>query len=69
MDIQYFHHYNKLVRRDLVVPLTCECGTVYARRADEEGEPYFDCYGCNSQTRPSQKFYDEIRAVVSAVFN
>jgi hypothetical protein len=69
MDIHVFHNYNKLVRRNLVEPIECECGNELTIRADAEGEPYFECFYCNSKTIPGERFYLEIRGVVNGVFN
>ena len=68
MDIKNFHLYNRLVRRELVEPLKCECGFEYTVRADEEGSPLLQCFGCNSLTTPGVRMYDRVVAIVKEFY-
>ena len=68
-----FHAYNKLVRRGLVKPLTCQCGgnMVTGLRKHtmiDEDELVLDCYDCGSVTVPGEATLDDVRAVVKEHF-
>lgn len=69
MNIQMFHLYNRLVRRNLVKPLVCQCETVYVLRATEDGDPVLQCFGCNSLVQPGIAMYDQVVAVVKEHYN
>lgn len=68
MEISYFHRYNRLVRRQLVKPLTCAQGHEYVLRATEDAEPVLYCAWCNSLTQPGLAEYNRIKAVVKEHF-
>lgn len=65
MEIQTFHKYNRLVRRELVRPLTCpDCSFTYTLRATEDGEPVLQCFMCNTLVQPGLRLYNDVLAVV-----
>lgn len=68
MDIQYFHNYNRLVRRGLVKPLTCSAGHEVTLRATLDAEPVLECYTCGSRTQPGLAMYQRVQAVVKEHF-
>ena len=69
MDIQFFHKYNRLVRRGLTKPLVCpHCSHPYTLRATEDAEPVLQCSWCNSLVQPGQDLYNNVRAVVKEFF-
>lgn len=69
MDIQYFHKYNRLVRRGLTKPLACpHCEHEYVLRATVNAEPVLYCAWCDSLVQPGINMYNNVRAVVKEFF-
>lgn len=69
MDIQYFHKYNRLVRRGVTKPLACpQCGHEYTLRATESAEPVLQCSWCNSLVQPGLNMYNNVVAVVKEFY-
>jgi hypothetical protein len=64
-----FHKYNKLVRRGLVQPLTCDCGTPYVTSSDENADLILRCYSCNTRVTPGINTIGNVRAVVKEHFS
>ena len=68
-----FHAYNKLVRRGLVKPLTCDCGdplvtSIDKRTMIDEEVLLLECYGCGTIVRPGLDTIGDVRAVVTEHF-
>lgn len=64
-----FHKYNRLVRRNLVKPLTCpSCGTAYVTGLGPEDELVLLCVVCDTKTSPGEDTIGRVRAVVSEHF-
>ena len=62
---EVLHKYNKLVRREMAEPLTCEQdGWDYTVRLGDDGEPVLKCYACGGRLTPGEKMYAEIQRVV-----
>jgi hypothetical protein len=69
MDFQLFHKYNKLVRRNLVEPLTCNhCDTEYVIQIGAFDEPVLRCLPCATIVYPGIRAYEEMKAVVNHYF-
>jgi hypothetical protein len=67
-----FHKYNKLARRQLVKPLTCELcdeGRVVTMSDYDSDDLILWCPLCNTKTKPGQDMIDRVRAVVSEHFD
>lgn len=59
------HKYNRLVRRDMAVPLACKRdNTEYTIRLNDGITPKLHCYGCGSDYFPSEREYAEIQRTV-----
>lgn len=68
-EFELFHKYNKLVRRNLVKPLTCKsCGFELVTGNDAEGEFLLRCFTCASHTYPGANTVGNVRAVVTEHF-
>lgn len=64
MDIHEFHQYNRLVRRELVDPLTCDvCGFELITRMTLDADPLLQCLSCNVTIQPGLNLYNRIVAV------
>lgn len=64
-----FHRYNKLVRRDLVQPLTCGvCDTPLITGVGKEDELVLKCYSCGSSLVPGLATLGRVEAVVKEHF-
>ncbi len=64
-----FHRYNKLVRRDLVKPLTCKtCGVPYITGLNSKDELILRCLGCPADVTPGIGTISTVRAVVTEHF-
>lgn len=63
-----FHRYNKLVRRDLVQPLTCKTCDAILITALKDDQLVLKCQPCASVTTPGVKTIDTVRAVVREHF-
>lgn len=69
MDYQTFHKYNRLVRRGLTKPLTCQhCETELSVMMGTVDRPMLKCFGCGVEVYPGLKMYETIRAVVKEHF-
>jgi hypothetical protein len=65
MDIQAFHKFNRMVKRGDADPIVCEvCDNAYVLRADQDAQPYFECFFCNVVVHPSLRVYDEVCKIV-----
>ena len=69
MEVQDLHRYNRLVRRNLVEPLTHSCGMEYAIVLGESDEPLLKCFGCDSIIVPGSKIADRVRAINKEFYN
>jgi hypothetical protein len=66
-----FHAYNKLVRRGLTKPLTCDCGETQVTTLEKVGDDdllLLECYSCGTTTRPGLTTINNVRAVVTEHF-
>lgn len=69
MDFQTFHRYNRLVRRGVTKPLTCQhCDTEYVLTIGDEDKPALKCYGCGVVKYPGLAMYSDTLAVVKEHF-
>ena len=66
MDIRVFHKYNRLAKRGIVSPLSCNvCDNEYVLRASEDADPLLQCFYCDRIIQPGLGMYDRIKAVLS----
>jgi hypothetical protein len=66
MDIRTFYKYNRLARRGLVSPLSCEtCNNEFVLRATEDADPLLQCFYCDRIIQPGLGLYDRIKAILS----
>lgn len=63
-----FHKYNKLVRRNLVKPLLCQCGEPAITALGDDDELVLNCFSCGAITTPGIDTIDNVKAVVSEHF-
>lgn len=63
-----FHRYNRLVRRQLVQPLKCDCGEVFVTTLGRDDKLILACFGCATETTPGVQIIDRVRAVVKEHF-
>lgn len=63
-----FHRYNKLVRRQLVKPLTHDCGQNYMTRIGDSDMLYLWCPACNVEVAPGMETINTVRSVVKEHF-
>lgn len=64
-----FHRYNKLVRRNLVQPLSCKtCETDLITGLGKDDTLVLKCMFCQSTTTPGGETLSRVRAVVSEHF-
>lgn len=63
-----FHRYNRLVRRQLVQPLTHSCGAVYVTGLDKNDELVLRCLQCNTEISPGMDTLERVYAVVTEHF-
>lgn len=68
-EFRLFHRYNKLVRRQMVKPLTCAvCDTPLITALGPEDELVLECIGCDTAIAPGVGTIDKVRAVVKEHF-
>lgn len=59
---EVLHKYNRLVRREMARPLTCDRdGIEYVVRLNDGVTPKLHCYGCGSDYYPSDREYADIQ--------
>lgn len=64
-----FHKYNKLVRRQMVKPLACSCGTPLITTLGPADDLTLHCVACDTYTVPGVTTIDNVRAVVKEHFS
>lgn len=63
-----FHKYNRLVRRGLTRPLTCDCGEEVVTVLGFEDTLMLQCFGCDTLTSPGTNTIDNVTAIVKEHF-
>jgi hypothetical protein len=64
-----FHRYNKLVRRNMAKPLTCEiCKSELFTALNEDDELVLRCLGCDNDIVPGLGTISRVEAVVKEHF-
>jgi len=64
-----FNRYGRLVRRNLVKPLSCSKGHAYGTALSPDDELLLVCHFCDTATVPGINTIDNVRAVVKEHFN